>query len=141
MRVADRDLPRSPRVAKDGAKAGGRVPLVGIGLAAVGVGLDIASGTDPLKAVASGAAGVAGGVVGGVIGAAAGASIGGAITGPAAPVGAAVGGIVGGFIVGSVASGAVEQAYRGPWSPRPREASRAAQVIATNAKVPRPTGT
>ncbi len=53
--------------AKDGAKALGRVPLIGIGLAALGVGLEIASGTDPVKAVASGAAGVVGGVVGGVL--------------------------------------------------------------------------
>lgn len=54
--------------AKDGAKALGRVPLVGIGLAALGVGLAIASSTDPVKAVASGVAGAA---VGAATGAAA----------------------------------------------------------------------
>jgi hypothetical protein len=85
------------RVTKGTVKVGGRVPLLGIGLAAVGVGLDIATGTDPVKAVVTGAAGVVGGVVGGAIGALAG-------FGVAGPPGAVVGGVVGGVVVGSVAS-------------------------------------
>ncbi|HEY0541633.1 MAG TPA: WXG100 family type VII secretion target [Actinoallomurus sp.] len=81
------------KVAKYATKIGGKVPVVGVAITAVGVGVDIANGEDPTKAVVSGAAGLVGGI-------AAGAAI-GAIGGP---VGALIGGIVGGVL----ASGAVD---------------------------------
>lgn len=99
-----RALPGWLKVINGGVKLGRGIPLLGLGLAVAGVGIDIANGTDPGKAIASGAAGFAGGLLGGAIGAAAGFAVGG-------PVGAVVGGIGGGVLVGSVASGAVEQVF------------------------------
>lgn len=97
---------------KNGAKALGRVPIAGLVLAGVGVGLDIADGTDPVKAIASGAAGVVGGVIGGAIGSSAGSAIGTSVGGPpGAVVGGVIGSVVGGVVVGSAASVAVEQAF------------------------------
>ncbi|RZS43774.1 hypothetical protein EV193_102755 [Herbihabitans rhizosphaerae] len=88
------------KVAKVATKVGGKIPVVGLGFTAAGVGLDIAGGKDPGKAVVSGAAGLAGGI-------AAGAAVGAVVGGPLAPATVLVGGLVGGLL----ASGAAEAAW------------------------------
>lgn len=76
---------------RGGSKVLSKLPWVGLGFTAVGVGLDVSGGKDPTQAVVSNTAGFA---VGGLIGA----SIGG-------PVGAVAGGLIGvgvGFVVDEV---------------------------------------
>lgn len=72
-------------VARLGKTVLGRIPVIGIGITAAGIGLDIAQGKNPAQSIASGVSGLA-----------AGAAVGAAIGGPVGVVvGAAVGAGVG----------------------------------------------
>jgi hypothetical protein len=90
---------RAGRGAKFARSLGGRLPLIGTGVAVVSAGYDIANGKPAGKAVVSTAAGIGAGI-------AAGAAIGSVV-----PVAGTAVGAVGGAIVGWAASGAADAAW------------------------------
>ena len=85
---ADRTTRQGTSIAR---RFGARIPVVGAGITAAGVGYDISQGKPVGKAVVSGAAGVAGSFLAGM---ATGAAVGTAL----GPVGTVVGGVAGGVI-------------------------------------------
>ncbi|SFQ35413.1 hypothetical protein SAMN05421810_106252 [Amycolatopsis arida] len=97
--AAQRGASQAARGARIAARFGGKLPVIGTGIAITSAGYDIANGKPPGKAVVSTAAGIGAGV-------AAGAAVGSVV--PVA--GTAVGAVVGAG-VGLVASGAVDAAW------------------------------